>query len=690
MNKKIVKVIISIFLFSIITFTNVCFANENKIEVLGATYEVTENAISQDIGYNIKHTKDIAQSSKKNNELYPQSVNVLEVPSTEQVRVVSWTFSNPSGWTKNTVRRMAEDFENKNPGWVVVAAVNGDFFDINGTNKALPYQTGGVCVSNGEVYRPFTNGQTIGFKNDASKDSLVAEKKFEVSNHILSIYDDKGDVIYETEVKHFNEEPVEGEVSIWFTYRDNEGSDVRITLPSENTYYVNAPERLLAMTPTNVYGKGTITHINEERTMFFGRFGIQTSNKEIQDLLKVGTEIRVQQHIVGDYEECTDITGGGVCLVRNGEAVDNTSNMDTHPRTCVGMKEDGTLVFVTIDGRQDNRNMHGMAYNEMSATMLYYGCHEAYNLDGGGSTTMIIRNAYGDFDVMNSPSDNSERHDSNSLLIVVPEMSLGIKKVTDTQVEIDCVVPKRDVTIENIKLTINDVTKEVSEFPYIWEGLVPSTSYELQAEYELTYKNSTQTKQIFPIQFKTGVNKPYLAKGYYFENGNNIYINYDIENPANIMCLSSISSGSYFNNLNSNSNLLIYDKSQLNINDVIITLGYNLNSSVSQFEEDEIRLPKVIFDVNGGYFNETSFVINSLPTPYLGNHAFVGWEYNGEVIQKLDYTNTVDGMVLKALFTPLGGKKDESKKGCKKSSSMLFVETISVMSIALLLFKKRN
>lgn len=689
MNKKIVKVVLCTLLLFSFTVVGVTFATNGKVEVLGATFEVTENVVSQDIGYDIKHTKDIAQSSKANNELYPQSINVLEIPSSEEVRIVNWTFSNPAGWTKNTVRRMAEDFEIKNPGWVVVAAINGDFFDINGTNKVLPYQTGGVCVSNSEVYRPFTNGQTIGFKNDASLDPLVAEEKFEVSNHVLSIYDENDNIIYEHDVKYFNETPIDNEVAIWFSHKDKDGNDVRITIPKDNTYYVNAPDRVLPMSTSNIYAKGMITNINEERLMYFGRFGIQTNNEEIKALLEVGTYIRVQQYVVGAYEDCTDITGGGVCLVRNGEAVDNTSNMDTHPRTCVGVKEDGTIVFTTIDGRQDNRDMHGMAYNEMSATMLHYGCKEAYNLDGGGSTTMIIRNQYGDFDVMNSPSDGTERNDSNSLLVVVPEMSLSVNKVTDTEVEIDYTAPSKDVIISNIQITINGQTKEVSKFPYIWDGLTPSTGYELSATYDLSYKSLNKTKEIIPIQFRTGVNKPYLERAYFYEYNDNIVLNYSIKNPANITCLASIVSGSYFNSINNTIGSLILNKTQVDPSEVVIMLGYNLNSSASEYTDEEIIIPKVILDFNNGFYDGVNKANDGLPILTLGNHTHTGWEYNGEIFQSIDEIEVKDGMVLKAAFTPLGGKVD-TKKGCKKESSLILVETISMLGLALLVLRKKQ
>ena len=265
MKKVLGRSFIALITLMLLSYGGISFASDNKkVEVIGAVYQVTENVLDQDLGYDIHHIKDKAQSSKKDDELYPQSVNILEIPTRDDVRVVNWTMSNMSGWTKATVRSMANDFESKNPGWVVVAAINGDFFDINGTNKVLPYQTGGVAVSDGEVYRPFTNGQTIGIKDDRSNGNpLVAEEKFEVSGHILNVYDENENIIYSQEVKYFNEEPTDGEIAIWYSYRDNAGLIQKMTLPSANSYFIKSPDRVLAMSTSNVYAKGTISSTHE-------------------------------------------------------------------------------------------------------------------------------------------------------------------------------------------------------------------------------------------------------------------------------------------------------------------------------------------------------------------------------------------------------------------------------------------
>lgn len=697
MKKTISKVLCLILTITFICFGSVVLAQEkSQVKVLNATYEVVSNVKTVDLGYGITHTKDISKSTKlADGELLPQSVNVLEVPSKEDVRVVSWTLSNSSGWSKATVRAMANDFENKNPGWVVVAAVNGDFFDIDGKDKRLPYQTGGVTVSEGETYRPFTNAQSIGFKNDGSAYPFVADKKFEVSNHYLNIYDETGNVIYEKEVKYLNETPEDGEVAIWYTYRDSKGVNQLMTLPSENTYYVKSPVRLLPMSTENVYAKGMISGVNQGCQLYYGQFGIETTNEEIRALLSEGTMIRIQQNVVGDYAECTDITGGGVTLVKNGEAVDNTSNMDTHPRTCVGVKEDGTIVFMTVDGRQEENDMCGMAYNELSATMLYYGCYEAYNLDGGGSTTFLTRNQFGDFNVENSPSDGGERHDSNSLLIVVPEISLEVTNVSDTEVVIDYKAPKdRNIEVSEINVTLNGETRTISEYPYTWTGLTKLSTYNINAKYNITYKNISKEKEIFPIQITTGYERPVLENSYYFVYENKVYINYSILNPDKIKVYADLVTGKKFDQLTKEKGFLTYKLGDVNIDKITIKLGYDLTSSHSGYEEIDILLEqktieeltrKITLNLNGGKLdkNELTYIegigLDVLPTPKKTLSKFIGWKYNGEIITKIPNTFSED-IVLEAVY----------EKGCGKTSAEMLITTLSAISLALLVLRKNK
>lgn len=101
----------------------------------------------------------------------------------------------------------------------------------------------------------------------------------------------------------------------------------------------------------------------------------------------------------------------GRTILYHGRVVEGGDKFSTtlHPRTLVGLSEDyNTLYLVTIDGRQLGYST-GASLAEAAAIMFHLGAAMALNVDGGGSTTMIIRDADGASQVANSPSSGFER-----------------------------------------------------------------------------------------------------------------------------------------------------------------------------------------------------------------------------------------------------------------------------------------
>lgn len=146
-----------------------------------------------------------------------------------------------------------------------------------------------------------------------------------------------------------------------------------------------------------------------------------TLQQQLQ-FLNVGDEIDLRVTTKGpDWSKVTDVIGGGPRLVRDGKAaVDYAKegfNADfgakRHPRTAIGKTKDGDIWIVTVDGRQTVSV--GASLDEMAAVMLRFGCTDAVNLDGGGSTTLNIRGLS-----VNRPSEGSERPVANALLIFTP------------------------------------------------------------------------------------------------------------------------------------------------------------------------------------------------------------------------------------------------------------------------------
>lgn len=103
-----------------------------------------------------------------------------------------------------------------------------------------------------------------------------------------------------------------------------------------------------------------------------------------------------------------DVMNSGPLLIYNQqtEELDTTAfNRLRHPRSAVGIKADGKVILLTVDGRQENAA--GMSLFELTKVMRWLGCTSAINLDGGGSTTLWVASAP-ENGVINYPSDNKK------------------------------------------------------------------------------------------------------------------------------------------------------------------------------------------------------------------------------------------------------------------------------------------
>lgn len=88
--------------------------------------------------------------------------------------------------------------------------------------------------------------------------------------------------------------------------------------------------------------------------------------------------------------------------------------IDKNPRTAIGYTEDKSKLYIAVvDGRQPELSA-GMTLYELADYMISLGCYDVLNLDGGGSSTMVVGES-----VVNSPSDRTgERPVFNMLYLV--------------------------------------------------------------------------------------------------------------------------------------------------------------------------------------------------------------------------------------------------------------------------------
>jgi hypothetical protein len=205
----------------------------------------------------------------------------------------------------------------------------------------------------------------------------------------------------------------------------------------------------------------------------------------------VGERITVRLILRPQWDGVVDAVGGGPLIVENGRPVFRALEQFTnnqlslrHPRTAVGQRADGRIVFAAVDGRQPGYST-GMTNFELAQTMVRLGAVTASALDGGGSTTMAF-----DGKLLNRPSDaRGERPVADGLFafyygvhtpeppetVVSPNgdgigeaQSLSFKVVRRSTVTASLIGPDR------VPRQIETGLKEPGTYRFSWSGRTPA------------------------------------------------------------------------------------------------------------------------------------------------------------------------------------------------------------------------
>lgn len=129
---------------------------------------------------------------------------------------------------------------------------------------------------------------------------------------------------------------------------------------------------------------------------------INESNVSLEDLLNDGAY---------------NVLSFGPSLMKNNEITVSKNQevgkaMSSNPRTAIGITEDNHYIFVVSDGRTSESK--GLSLYELATFMKSIDCNTAYNLDGGGSSTMYFNG-----NVINNPTTNGNRISERSVSDIV-------------------------------------------------------------------------------------------------------------------------------------------------------------------------------------------------------------------------------------------------------------------------------
>ena len=300
---------------------------------------------------------------------------------------------------------------NSYEGHKVVGAINGDFY-----NTSTGEQIGSQIV-NGELLKVTNDWLNIAF--DINNNPLIGMQNF------------SGSIITSDSIKTIsgiNRIRATDEMIFYNSFMGNStssnqyGTEVRL-LQIDN-WLVN--DTIRCVVDTLIANIGNL-QIGKGNAVLSGH-GV--SSAFLINNFHKGDTVKIVLTLSPAFPQLEQLIGGNTWLVKNGVA--NSDNGDRHPRTSIGFNLDTTKIFLfSVDGRQAGLSV-GMSYKELGDYMIKWGVYQGLNLDGGGSTTMVVRDK-----IVNSPSDiGGERSVANSLLLIstAPTGSLAHLRINPNEV----------------------------------------------------------------------------------------------------------------------------------------------------------------------------------------------------------------------------------------------------------------
>ena len=332
----------------------------------------------------------------------PWSIHILKIDLTEPSVNITTTlaFDRTSGNERLTEQVGRRHRANEQ----AVAAINADFFGISGVPAGLQI-IDGVPVRESTAHSVFA--LTPANKPIIAKVRNQAQVIFKNGRRLK--------INGINRIRHANETILYNQYKGANTETNNWGLEIVLYFPEP-----------FAIGRLN---RGTIAAFTENQ----GNHAIPPRNgcvlsthgeaaKSIAQMIKTGDAVSLDIQFPPIQSPIKTAIGGIPRIIRDGrisvemreEGIQPQFAETRHPRTAIGFtRDERTLFMLTVDGRQRNHSA-GMTLHELAAFMLRLGCYQALNLDGGGSTTMVIHDK-----IVNRPSDPiGERAIANGLVVL--------------------------------------------------------------------------------------------------------------------------------------------------------------------------------------------------------------------------------------------------------------------------------
>ena len=303
-------------------------------------------------------------------------------------------------------------------GWRVVAGINGDYYD---TSNGLPI---GSTMVNG-TFRNLSGDKyyAVGFRADGS--AVIGDPQLSMRTAVNGA---DGFPVFALNYIRHSEYGISLYDSTFNTRHTTGTSEPGVdVLCSVEGGALNIGGTLM-LRVDEVLPEATDTPIPEGKYLFTANLKAGEGTTAPLLALQPGDEIALRVESASGnpaWNEAVNLIGAPELLVENG-AVCPGLPTGSAPRTAIGQRADGSLVFYTIDGRKTGYSV-GATLEMVAMRLIELGCVAGVALDGGGSTTLVatMPNARSAV-VVNTPSEGRLRAVSNHVLLVAPNTPSGM------------------------------------------------------------------------------------------------------------------------------------------------------------------------------------------------------------------------------------------------------------------------
>lgn len=302
----------------------------------------------------------------------------------------------------------------QNDSYHVVAGVNADYFDKQGQPIDL-MMMGGSIVSTPQT--PLNELAVLGITSNGK--AIIGAPQVAMN---VTVNGQQSYSINSVNRKRLANHLVVYTRDFAATTGTNElGTEVRVKIESGK---LNGSETLVGTVIENINGVGNATLNSNEIILSGHNFASQfLQNVQVGDQITISTKFTP-----AEWNDVRESVSGRYHLVKNG-TLQTINVAGVAPRTAVGVRKDGSIFTAVIDGRTTSSK--GLTLQNTAKLMKDLGAHYAMTFDGGGSSTVVVRELGNDkVTVANTPSDGNERSVSNSLLFISKYKTSALATIT--------------------------------------------------------------------------------------------------------------------------------------------------------------------------------------------------------------------------------------------------------------------